>query len=69
MNSHDHNDKNLSDGVISDPRVETPEDVLVEDLIESDASPEVIADAVEQQDAADAATTLETLPQGIAGQL
>ncbi len=51
------------DELVSDPRTETPEDARVDDLIESDASPEVIADAVEQQDAADAATTLETLPQ------
>lgn len=63
MIPHDHDHKNLSEGSVSDPRVETPEDALVDDLIESDASPEVIADAVEQQDAADAATTLETLPQ------
>ncbi len=63
MNSHDHDDKILSKGSVIDPRIETAEDALVDDLIESDASPEVIADAVEQQDAADAATTLETLPQ------
>ncbi|MCX5663146.1 MAG: magnesium transporter [Planctomycetota bacterium] len=53
----------MSEGSVSDPRIETAEDALVDDLIESDASPELIADAVEQQDAADAATTLEALPQ------
>jgi len=63
MTLHDHDDKNLSEGSVSDPRIETAEDALVDDLIESDASPELIADAVEQQDAADAATTLEALPQ------
>ena len=63
MTPHDHDDKNLSEGSVSDPRIETAEDALVDDLIESDASPELIADAVEQQDAADAATTLEALPQ------
>ena len=63
MTPHDHDDKNLREGSVSDPRIETAEDARVDDLIESDASPEAIADAVEQQDAADAATTLETLPQ------
>jgi len=63
MTPHEHDDKNLNEGIVSDPRVETAEDALVDDLIESDASPELIADAVEQQDAADAATTLEALPQ------
>lgn len=63
MNPLDHDDKNSSEGSVSDPRIETAEDARVDDLIESDASPEAIADAVEQQDAADAATTLETLPQ------
>ena len=60
---HHHHHKYASEDVVSDPRVETPEDARVDDLIESDASPEILADAVEQQDAADAATTLEALPQ------
>lgn len=49
--------------IVSDPSVETPEDVRVDDLIESEAPADQIADAVEQQEPADAAKTLETLPQ------
>ena len=39
MTPHEHDDKNLNEGIVSDPRVETAEDALVDDLIESDASP------------------------------
>lgn len=64
---HDHNhepeSKHNHDKLVSDPRIETAQDARVDDLIERDADPELIADAVEQQDAADAATTLETLSQ------
>ena len=47
---------------IEDPRVESPEDARVEELLEEDAAPQAIAQAVEQQEPADAADTLESLP-------
>ena len=55
--------------LVSDPRVDTPEDLRVDTLIEDDAPIEVIADAVEQQEAPDAAETLETLPQDEASEV
>ncbi len=50
------------DDAIEDPREESAEDVRVEELIEEEAPVEELADAVEQQEPADAADTLESLP-------
>ncbi len=65
LRAHEHSDarEQPQRTLVSDPLVDTPEDVRVETLIEGDAPIAVIADAVEQQEAPDAAETLETLPQ------
>ncbi|MSQ90282.1 MAG: magnesium transporter [Phycisphaerales bacterium] len=60
---HPHDEPGSTESRVSDPALDTPEDVRVDTLIEGDATIEAIADAVEQQEAPDAAETLETLPQ------
>ncbi len=47
--------------VIESPLKETAEDVRVAELIEQEAEPDVLAEAIEQQESADAAVTLESL--------
>lgn len=58
-----HAEHGLEPTQLSDPLVDTAADVRVDTLIEDDAPIAALADAVEQQDAPDAAETLETLPQ------
>lgn len=49
--------------VIESPTQDTAEDIRVAELIERDADAPALAEAVEQQEAPDAATTLESLPK------
>ncbi|MSR29597.1 MAG: magnesium transporter [Phycisphaerales bacterium] len=68
MTPHSHTSGPNSDerprieDAIEDPRVDSVQDARVDELIEEDAAARAIAQAVEQQEPADAADTLESLP-------